>query len=194
MKGYDTADYAATRLNETIIMYKGRPITVKTCTQFGAEIAVSYFDVITEQSGQAFLKDIDLNPPLLGYVNIGNKNCQYITRMPMRKDWKQGVRKNNIVTPTGHTPDISMKHLAKTIMNEFPSLTTVVGKLKDFIKGGYIGTIAFSRDFAADTTGRVYYKSMFSIGEVDLKTGGIKIKPEYEWVREALMEVTGEVA
>lgn len=194
MKSYDTAEYAATRLIETVVMYKGRPVTVKNCTQFGGKIAVAYHDVVTEVGGQTFLDDLDLNPPVLGYVNVGKKNCHYITRMPMRKDWKQGVRKNNITTYNGIAPDISMKHLANTIMNQFPSIADTVKNLSSLVKGGYKGAMAFSRDFAADTYGVVWYKDVFKIGTIDLTNGGIKIDPKYEWTREALMDAVGEIA
>ncbi len=194
MKGYDTAEYAGTRLIETVIMYKNRPVKVLNCTQFGKQIAVAYADVITDQTSQAFLDDMDLNPPILGYVNVGKSSCHYVTRMPMRKDWKQGVRKNNIITAQGYAPDISLKHLAKTIMNDFPSIGEVVKTLA-YMKANLTNAcIAFNRDFAADTKGQVWYKSLFVVGRVDLNNGGIKIDPKYEWVREALMEVVGEVA
>lgn len=195
MKGYDTAEYAATRLIDTIILYKGDPVRVMSCVQFGKQIAVTYVTVLSEEHGQAFLDDFDMNPPILGYVNVGNKTCQYITRMPMRKDWKQGVRKNNIVTNTGVSPDLNMKYLAKTIIGKFPSIAEVVKNLSYFAEKGYPSYMqAFDRDFAADAKGRVWYKGMFNIGEINLANGGIKVNPEHEWTREALMEVVGEVA
>lgn len=195
MKGYDTAEYAGTRLIETIILYQGRPVKVSNCLQQAAKkIWVAAIDIENGATVQDYLDNFDMNPPPLGYVNT-DKNCTYMTRMPMRKDWKQGLRKNNIISHTGYAPDIAMKYIAKTIMGIFPSLHEVIAKIHKLnALGGYKGSLAFDRNFAIDHFGRVWYKNIFVIGVVDMKTGGIKVDPAYEWTREALMEVVGEIA
>lgn len=196
MKGYDTADYAATRLIETIILYKGRPVKVTNCLQQAAKkIWIVATDIENGAIVQDYLDNFDMNPPLLGYVNT-EKQCTYMTRMPMRKDWKQGLRKNNLVSYSGYAPDIAMKFIAKTIMGVFPSVGEACARINKFnaAGNGYKGGQAFDRNFAIDQFGRVWYKNIFQIGVVDMKTSGIKVDPAYEWTREALMEVVGEIA
>lgn len=194
MKGYDTADYAGTRLIETIILYNSRPVKVGLCTQKGKDIAIQAVDMESGELVIDTLDKFDLNPPPLGYVNL-EKTCMYMTRMPMRKDWKQGLRKNNMTSSTGQMPDISMKAVSLTIMGKFPSIGHVMAKLSKYnAQGLYKAGQAFHRDFAVMADGRIWYKSIFAIGVMDLKTGSITVDPAYEWTREALMEVVGEIA
>lgn len=187
MKGYDTADYAATRLVETHIMYKGQLARVVSCAQFGGQIVIGY-ELVTGGVGNAFLPEFDLNPPKLGYVNHSGV-AYYMTRMPMRKDWKQGMRNSNIIANTGLNPGINMKKINETIMGKFPSISTCLAG----IQAGKFKSIAFDRNFCIWSDLKIEYKGAAIVGTVNAD-GAIKIDDKSNWVREALMEVVGEVA
>lgn len=187
MKGYDTAEYAATRLNETIVRLNGQPVMVLACTQGVGGIIVTYHSIMDDVPPQdAPLDQFDLDPVPLGYVNFGAR-AVYITRMPMRKDWRQGMRMTNIVDPQGsaHTR-MGFKVLGQTIMGKFPTFERAIESLNRKTKPPE--GIAFCRDFAIKQGGILEYKGFFDVGMVNLQDASITIEPKFEWVREALNE------
>lgn len=194
MKSYDTAEYAGTRLIGTMILYKGVPVQVGNCEDKANGIRITATNVETGAMVQDYLQNFDMTPPPLGYVNYG-KGSIYLSRMPMRKDWKQGFRQNNLTSTNGMV-ELNMKSLSDTIQGKFPSIKEIISKIVKggFDKKGINGSIAFDRNFAIHYNGVVWYKGLFSIGTVSFETGAIKIDPAFDWVRESLAEVVGEVA
>jgi len=190
MQTYDTAEYARTRLNETIIRYKGAPVMVHDCQQDGKLIRVAYTFISGDDEGvhHASLDEFNLDPVPLGYVNFKN-NAHYLTRAPMRRDWRQGLRMMNIFDPEGANPrQIGWKAVAETIVGKFPTFSSAIGKLQTSLESGRASKIAFHRDFSLNTRGVLEYKGMFNVGEVDIATRFVTINDRSSWCREAFEE------
>lgn len=188
MQTYDTAEYARTRLVETIIRYKGLPVMVHDCQTSGKDILVFYTFISGDDDGihQANLDEFNLDPVPLGYVNHKNY-AHYLTRAPMRRDWRQGLRMMNMFDPDGANPrQLGWKAVAETIVGKFPSFSNTIGRLQSNPERS--SKIAFNRDFSLDNKGVIEYKGMFKIGEVGLDNRFVTIADKFSWTREAFEE------
>lgn len=183
MKLYDmkdpyNLDYARTRLIGTIVRLEGRAVFIE---DIGGKTA--YFHYLTDEvrkQSACNLTDLDITPVELGYINF-NTDVYYITRMPMRRDWRQGLRALSCTTPTNRRIDIPNNVLGKAIENIYPKFEEAI----EWIGKGYKAA-AFSRNFALSSKGTIQYKERFNVGVVD--GNNYLLEPKYEWVREALEE------
>lgn len=192
MKGYDDAGYASTRLTDTVVRTKdkGTPVLVHNILMSDNGPIVNCLDVLDKKDVVIPLDELDVNPPPLGYVNHG-ANATYVTRMPMRKDWKQGVRTSNMSTLQGYNPiRLSLKHIGTTIIGKYPSFNSVVKAVR---RAKPAQSMAFSRDFAVLHGDIIEYKGKFKVGKVE-EDLSINLYDEFHWVNEALIESLGEVA
>jgi hypothetical protein len=185
MKSYDTAEYAKSRLVETVIRHGNVPVLVMDVGTVDGKIWVHY-NKIMDGDVDMYGDEIDnfnLDPVQLGYVNYKNF-AYYLTRMPMRKDWRQGLRLLNVVGPDGDRPPVPLKTIGETIVGNFPSFKSCLDKLntKKVLK-----SVAFCRDFSVSTE-EIQYKGVFPIGKVDMENGNIHINDGMSWIREALDE------
>lgn len=115
MQSYNEVEYAKTRLLETIVSYKGLPVLVESIDSSGL-VEFKYIKDLRESS--CSLNELDINPLPLGYCNY-NRYAFYLTRMPMRQDWKQGLRNRNIlIADRGARFDFPYEVLHSTIVGE----------------------------------------------------------------------------
>lgn len=190
MRGYDTAAYAASRLVDTIILYDGAPVIVRTVksSDAGTGIAVTFTEILdpTEKVKTDDISKFNLDPVRLGYVNY-RKDPVYLTRAPMRRDWRQGLRALNIYDADGNNPRMIPYHvIAQTIMNRYPTFASILETMSSplFEHGG----LAYHRDFCLSREGRLKYKGMFAVGQVNMDNGDVVIDADYSWVGEAFNE------
>jgi hypothetical protein len=184
MKGYDSAHYASTRLDGTVIRKGNRPIYVNSCGEHSKGIAVNWEDLIDHSMGTDLLDDLDINPVPLGYANHDGR-VTYLTRMPMRQDWKQGLRDKNTTSCDGFGNELSYGIIARTILGEYPRFSTCLEKVGTH---PMVQAMAFSRDFAIVKNGSLTYKGLFNVGSVIFDTGAVNITDSFSWVREAFSE------
>lgn len=190
MRGYDTAAYAASRLIDTIILCDGAPVIVRNVekSDAGSGIVVKYTEILdpTDRTKRADINQFDLNPVRLGYVNY-RKDPVYLTRAPMRRDWRQGLRTMNIYDAHGNNPRMIPYHvIAQTIMNNYPTFESALNTLNSPLLGD--GGLAYHRDFSISHEGKLSYKGMFEVGEVNMENGDVVIDPKFAWVGEAFNE------
>ena len=187
MRRYDTAEYAATRLVDTIIMHNNEPVLVHKVGMMDDQISVRCTKLLDEEDKmmEVYLSECDINPVSLGYVNH-KKNAHYIMRAPMRRDWRQGLRMLNIVDSEGANPrNIPYRTIAHTIMGRFPSFVSTLERLNSKDK---IVRMAFSRDFSVTNKGSLTYKGLLDVGTVNMENGSILINDNCNWIGEALDE------
>lgn len=193
MLGYDTVNYAQSRLVDTTIRLKnGIPIHVLDVTGSDNKIIIKY-SYLTDEANlhETSIDNCDLNPVSLGYVNH-NKKAFYIMRMPMRKDWRQGLRMLNMIDSNGLNPrNVPMKSVVNTIMNKFPKIQTCLDNLNSSKKT--IFSMAFHKDFSIYKEGALEYKGIIPVGVIDMNNGSLLIYDQYNWVREALDEAMEKV-
>jgi len=164
----DDADYAIRRLSGTIVKTtKGTPIYIYRMGMDPEKgISGLYQNLVTGEDGHKFqLSDVDLEPVPLGFVNT-ESHAVYVSRRPIRRDWKQGLSEVNAVLSTGgRLGDFDRKLLVQPILNQYPSFMFVKSSLASL---GSKASKAFSRNFALKKSGamvKVMYKS-HEVGEV----------------------------
>lgn len=187
MRGYDTAEYAATRLVDTIIMHNNEPVFVHKIGVKDDKISVRCTRLLDEEDKvmEVYLSECDINPVSLGYVNY-KKSASYIMRTPKRNDWRQGLRMLNIVDVEGSSPrGIPYRVIAQTIMGKFPTFQSSLERLNSRDK---IVSMAFSRDFSITNKGALTYKGLIDVGNVSMENGNVLIHDNCNWVGEALDE------
>lgn len=179
MKMYSEMDYANNRLGGTVVRYGGKAITVIEISS-GGTVAATY--VTTGDPVACDVSELDITPVPLGYVNT-KVDAKYAVRMPMREDWRQGLRENNARTHDG------MKLFTYTNWHQVGA--TIDGVFPPFedcykaIKVGKTVARAFSRNFAIHLDG-LQYKGRFIVGDVLSKDQEVKLSPKFEWLEDVL--------
>lgn len=139
----DDLDYASRRLNNTLVRTAdGHPFFVlRTYHNENGEMFHDGEDMITNQRRTEKHKDINLEPVPLGFVNTSG-DMVFVARKPMRRDWRQGLCHNNMITyGRVRAEDINLKLLVQPIMKQYPSFAKAIAALAKK------SSVAFSRDF-----------------------------------------------
>lgn len=172
-------NYAATRLNETVVRHEGELVEVMRVD--GDNGTTSVVNVVTGSEQRVPLAELDVSPLSLGYINHQG-TATYVVRQPKRRDWRQGTRRGNLTTLRGlGMGNIAYGMLARTVKGEFPSFTKVLKShltVKD--------SIAFHRDWAVARNGDLLYKSVGKVGLV--ADGEPQLATKYAYLDEALKE------
>jgi hypothetical protein len=180
---YDDFAYAHGRLVGTIVRYKGKPVMVND--MIASKVYFTYLE--TKEHGEAIYgPSFDLTPVPLGYTNYG-ANSFYMARIPMRKDWKQGLRSTTtrcIITGMGnYEGPLPFPEIHKAIVADMPSLDEAIYKVKG------VESVAFNRSFAIDKALDIWHKGCRNIGKIiNPKTHEYSLKDEFFWARETLEE------
>lgn len=171
----DDQEYTAMRLVNTVVRDKDKKVLVEILhimeerNELRAGVRRIQGD---DELYHVSLDSLDLSSPLLGNVDyLGH--TYFISRMPKRNDWRQGLRKDNLVyVYEGVMHNYNLPYMK--LLN-----APVFNKYKPYKKGR-----AFSRNFSVDTEGNVWYKCREKIGK---DINGVPILDEkYEWLKEAL--------
>jgi len=141
-----------------------------------------------EGTDVALLERMDISPFKYGYSNF-NGTVVFVTRMPLRNDWRQGNRINQlqIQTLTGRNVrgeyDISMWDLKDTVENKFYKYSTCLDMMED----GY-GARAINRDFAVNRDFQLFYRNI-NVGNINLDNGEVDLLPKFFWLQESINEM-----
>ena len=134
---YDCADYASSRLVDTLVRLDGKAVRVVS-VEGDIECTVETFP--NGERSTIDIDELDLKSPPLGFVNGGGR-AYYVARKPMRQDWRQGVRPNSVRSVnTGSR--VSLHTLAKCIDGDFPTFAKASAMLGDWRE------VALSREFS----------------------------------------------
>jgi hypothetical protein len=172
-------EYANSRLTETIVRLKGEPVYI---FKVGAGMKTEYCtleDMTTVKRCQA--GELDLKPVPLGYCNYNKQAC-YLSRIPMRRDWRQGLRRGNFASLSGVNADrIPYDVLRQCIVGDYPTFAGAVEAVKK------VKSMAWHRHWAVDSDLRILYKgSNVPVGM--LENGEIVLNSKYQYLKEALKE------
>lgn len=171
-------EYANSRLIDTIVRLESEPIHVNQVRRDGK---VEYYTLADRgEIKTCDLEDLNLKPVPLGYCNYG-KMATYLTRMPMRRDWRQGLRRENMTSISGmNSNKIPIHQLHHCIVGDFPTLAGALGAL------GKVSSIAWHRHWAVNTDNQVTYKGGVVVGSV--KDGVVVLNESHQYLKEALAE------
>lgn len=182
---YDDVAYAQSRLLETFVRDEfGFLFYVTKVYQedYNNEIICSGLSILDQDSRIICpLKKINLKPPPLGYVNHDNR-CSYVSRIPKRDCWRQGIRNRNMngLMLFNSLFDIG-KELTNTTLNIFPSFQESLEKVNsDFLQS------AFSSKFCINNKNTILYKDK-CVG--DVKENKIKFRRNFEYLTESFERV-----
>lgn len=146
---YDDIEYAQRRLSSTLVRKKnGEPFFISAVVRKGSDTICVGFNPKSEEQ-HINLKDIDLTPVPLGFANLGNVMA-YLCRKPMRKDWKQGLSVNSLVSYGLDKRDFHLLQICDTVLGKYPTLQ----EAKDFVSVRINNSKAFSRDFGLINNGK----------------------------------------
>jgi hypothetical protein len=188
---YDNSNigYVRTRLNGTIVRERrtGVPVYVEDCeTGRGNNPHVSYRVLEKEGAKRGGVKscpitDLALDSPPLGYTNLQD-TAQYVTRMSVRNDWRQGLRTSNLgVIVEGRSRPFREGYstLITPITNTYPTYAECVNRVEDIFSRQ-----AWCRTMAINSLGRIIFKERYPIGE-DNGNGPVLYRRFY-WLVELL--------
>jgi hypothetical protein len=142
-------------------------------------------------------KDIDTCIGRIGYVNSvlpdREPSAMYISRLPIRRDYKQGLRASSLVfikamssTSVGERWfNNNIKSISAAIRGEYPSL----GEALDIIDDSYERDVAINRNFALTSRFKLAYKGAV-VGAVS-KDDRLKLDEEFKFLREELSKLVG---
>ena len=175
----DDWEYAESRLIETLVTHNGRPVFVY---RIMPDLIASVKDIIDGEMRHVPAVELDLTPVKLGYCNY-NKKAYHACRIPARR-YKQGLRLENMHCRTlqGLPARLQYEHLTNTIMGVFPSFEKCIESVKK------LNSMAWHRDWAMDKDGVVYHGGTDVVGV--LKDSKVVLTPTFEYLKEALAEVT----
>lgn len=168
MRYADDYHYAHTRLQDSLVRYAGTIVRVIGVGERG----ITRFRYIKDNSeDEVHLDLLDTSPMPLGYVNGGRPT--YLTRIPKRRDWRQGLRENTMSFNVFDTHGVEA--FIKTVNGVYPTFEEVVEER--------LG--AWCREWALIGSA-VHYKGR-AVGR--LVDGEIKLLEDFRYLSEALEEV-----
>lgn len=152
------SEYAASRLTNSIMKAKDydtgvikvlRIYTTSGARAFDKAVVIGYNKDFQETKLSP--SQIEFSVGKLGYVNWFGRGTWYVTRMPIRRDYKQGLRYNQLSFKGGDSALREsetetkgfFKALADCLFNKYPPFNTALDLVED--TGN---TVAFSRHFA----------------------------------------------
>lgn len=151
----DDWDYANSRLAGTVVRLADEPVFVH---YIGEDMIAKLCKLSSLHEPFEEKADLlNLQPVPLGMCNFSGK-ANYLARIPMRKDWKQGLRKENFMSHSGipHVlipPDV----LGLTIQGKYPSFDECVASFKD----AEVVSVAWHRHWAITRTFDLMYKDEY---------------------------------
>lgn len=177
----DDWNYADSRLAGTIVRLEdGEPVFVHGI-RHGMEATVCKLsDLYNNQIVNA--NTLNLVPVPLGMCNF-DKRAHYLSRIPMRRDWKQGLRKENFMSHTVHVQLIPPHILRAVIVGEYPPLEECIAMCEK----KEVTSAAWNRAWAVTVDGNLIYKEEGKVGVV--KKGVLALDEQYRYLQEALQEV-----
>lgn len=185
----DYVEYAKQRLNETILMYKGKAALIRNVVKKPTEEGVDMLRVdatliLDNKRISDNLTAFDYIPVEIGNVNVtdpyGKPNVEYWVRTPIRGDWRQGTRQQNCVCLHGKALYWDVNSIAVSVENKFPTLKECIERTKDG------GEMAWCHDFSINNKGELFYGAIGKIGNYD--NDNYLLDNGKQWVEEALKE------
>lgn len=186
---YDDAQYANSRLVGTIVRdaVTGVPTMVHECYEGDNGIEAFTSDITKERprKKRQKLKDLNIASMPLGYINVG-VNSYYVSRIPKRNDWRQGIRDGQLSTRGALHIQKHGLELMNMLENKYPPLKECF----DSIVRVEANAKAFSRVFAAaynpdnKATPLLLYKGM--VAGVINKEGVPELNKKYQHLKERL--------
>ena len=112
---YKDADYANSRLEGTVVMYKRVPVIVMHVSR-RMLVRVRKLDR-SQREHLVPLAELNLTNFPMGFINKGS-GVSFLCRRTLRRDWRQGLRPSNVASSNG---DTTFEDIAKALRQRYPS-------------------------------------------------------------------------
>jgi hypothetical protein len=179
-------EYAATRLSGTVVRLNNQPVFIKDIDHVSGD--AYYLDNSAGKVQKCHLKELDLTPIPLGYVNVG-RYTGYVQRVPSRS-YKQGLHGNSLFCKDLHV-DLISEGLFNTVRGIFPKTLEAV----ELLMCGEAEEKAFSRRFSISTGPKNSFKLNYggnTVGTVALNFGAMNLNysfaDKFKFLQETLEE------
>lgn len=186
MYSSDDPDYARQRLVNTIIMHNGKAVVVTNIKRIAANkpLEVSAQEILTGDLVADKIVNYDLTPIKIGFINHG-RECAYVTRKPLRNDWRQGFRWSQAVVHYASGGVLYENvNIAKAAENLYPE----IDEIREMVRRRG-GTLAWCHNFALNNAEQIFYRGFGKIGELVDRTNKYILDNEFSWVEERLKKV-----
>lgn len=179
-------NYVNNRLSGTVVRVKDTndPVLFEIVGNNNQAI-VGYIDDNMRKEQVPF-SSIAAETPSLGYTNYDG-SAYYLSRLPRRRDWRQGLRRENMVVMSGRQgkPYMFRDYIPLVVpiklRDKYPKYSECLDRVED-----YYTSCAFSPLFAIDKDMKLLYKG----GEVGRDAKGVPTLAEgYFWLEETLRDV-----
>lgn len=174
MFAQDDIEFIQKRCVGSMFLHDKEPVMVDKVTRAKTgKIVFRMYKLFPDQN--MFEVDMDklcFKPVPLGFLNVTNKDCVYLERIPQRA-WRQGTEQGNVYS-NGIDIFRNLELLRNTIVGNYPAYKDACKK-KVFT--------AFHRDFAVNSDQKILYKNVGVVGTRDA------LLPRYQYLREYLDEV-----
>lgn len=155
---YKEPEYAESRLVDTVVRWGDKPVYV--CSVGRDMLCEVRTSLESGESHKVHLDELNVLSPPLGFTNIGAK-AYYISRRPTRRDYRQGVRQNQLVCLFGGEPRITHSTIMKCIKGVFPSLEVALSSIDNGYK-----SVGISRDLCITNTRVIQHCWKGRVGKV----------------------------
>lgn len=190
MKPYNDNSYAYNRIINTVCMYQNEPVVVIGEDDSSGGMA-SILYPLSGNRDVVDIKEIDINPPTLGYYNPERhlESCYYISRSPKRNEWRQGLRSSALIE-NKNLRNVMFNHsgIAKIIVGDYPN----IGRAKEICLEKGVN-VAFHRNFAIKlgftSDFIIEYKGVEDVAIIS--EGRISMLKGKEWCSEVLEMAIG---
>ncbi len=175
---YGNLEYARQKLLNTVIKWGDKAVYVIEVNGSDQNIIV-VSRTLSGRQVEAPIEQYTLRGFKLGYIN-SDEGAFYLVRVPMRSDWRQGLRERNcFFTTGGPQSNPSRERLMRALEATYPSFTDALSKVRN--EGG---SVAFSPSFCLSRRGkqvRLYYKGYKKIGTI-LDSGLFNISDKFRYL------------
>ena len=183
MKVYDSVHYAETRLVNTVVLVKRKPVYVKHINRDRTVRVVSAVrGKGRERPYLVKLDDLIVFDLSLGFVNYEG-SARYLSRRTLRSDWRQGLRENNVRASVG---GVDNNLIGRALLHRYPCFTAAI----ELVSSQYHDSAAWCQDFAVvGSPLRVMWRKDV-VGSISDDT--ITLSNKYRFLRKQLKESINE--
>lgn len=199
----DDLEYASSRLSNSLVRAKQYDIGLVKVSKFlnggDNKFSAAKIQGLDKNLNTVFVasKDIEFCPGPLGYVNTLGDGAMYVTRMPIRRDYKQGLRSNQLMVVNGGSANRSplresaldthafLLGLCDCMFNVYPKFEKVLDLVED--TGA---AVAISKHFAVSDNFSLLYRGQ-KVGGVT-GNGELKLSTKFNFLEDELTIEAGD--
>jgi len=178
---YDHAEYARTRLVGTIVLHRRTPVYIETIKR---DMTATVYNPLQKNAKayQVPLCGLNLLDFELGFINKP-RGAVYLSRKPLRHDWRQGLRTNNVHSSNGRT---TMDDIAGALLHRYPSFQQVA---KRVLVDRLVPSCAWCQEFAMNSQNKIIWRYDV-VGQYSHGDSAITLDARFKFLKYSLEEVT----